>query len=161
MNMVGRCRENGWGAPAALADAAAWYRRAADAGSAWGDYNLANLLFDGRGAPQDLVAAAAGYRRAAEQGHARAMNLLARCYEEGWGVARDAVQARDWYRRSAEAGYFRAQFNHASLLAAEGRADAARDWFRRALAGATPESAPGLRAALAAHPDPSLAALAA
>ena len=53
------------------------------------------------------------------------MNLLARCYEEGWGVERDPQRARDWYRRSAEAGYFRAQFNIASLLAAEG------GWRRR------------------------------
>ena len=64
------------------------------------------------------------------------MNLLARCCEEGWGAPRDPAAARDWYRRSAEAGYFRAQFNHATLLAAEGRVDDAIGWFERALAGA-------------------------
>jgi len=87
------------------------------------------------------------------------MNLLARCCEEGWGVARDPAQARGWYRRSAEAGYFRAQYNFAALLAAEGDADAAARWFEAALNGAPPDSRGAMAAALAGHPEPSLAAL--
>jgi uncharacterized protein len=160
LNMVGRCLENGWGGDADLASAAEWYRRAAEAGSAWGAYNHANLLFDGRGVAQDRAAACEGYRRASAQGHARAMNLLARCCEEGWGVARDPAAALVWYRRSAEAGYFRAQYNLATLLAAEGRVDAAADWFEQALRGAGPESVDAMAAALARHPNPRLAAIA-
>jgi uncharacterized protein len=160
MNMVGRCLENGWGAPVDLPGAAAWYRRAAEAGLDWGEYNYANLLFDGRGVAQDQAAACAWYAKAATQDHARAMNLLARCCEEGWGVARDPAAARDWYRRSAEAGYFRAQYNHATLLAAEGRVGDAALWFERALAGAPAEARTPMAAALSRHPDRRIAALA-
>lgn len=160
MNMAGRCLENGWGGPVDLPDAAAWYRRAADAGLDWGQYNYANLLFDGRGVGQDQPEAASWYARAAAQGHARAMNLLARAYEEGWGVARDVAAARDWYRRSAEAGYFRAQYNHATLLAADGRVAAALGWFERALAGAPAEARTSMAEALSRHPDLRVAALA-
>ena len=50
MNMLGRCHENGWGVPA---DPAARRRAAtapsADAGHDWGEYNLGNLLLEGRG----------------------------------------------------------------------------------------------------------------
>jgi hypothetical protein len=159
MNMAGRCLENGWGRAADLSGAAGWYRRAAAAGYDWGQYNYANLLFDGRGVAQDQSAACAWYIRAAAQGHARAMNLLARCCEEGWGVARDPVAARDWYRRSAEAGYFRAQYNHATLMAADGRIGDAVHWFKQALAGAPEEARRVVAEALAGHPNPSIAAL--
>jgi uncharacterized protein len=160
MNMAGRCLENGWGAPVDLAAAAQWYRQAAARGYDWGEYNYANMLFDGRGVARDLGAAVEGYRRAAGRGHARAMNLLARCLEEGWGAPVDLAGARAWYRRSAEAGYFRAEFNYASLLAAEGEVEAALPLFRSALRSATPESAKALRNLLARRPEPSIAALA-
>jgi TPR repeat protein len=150
MNMVGRALENGWGVAVDAAAAAAWYRRSADAGCDWGQYNYANLLFDGRGLAQDQAAACVWYRKAAEQGHARAMNLLARCCEEGWGVARDPAAARRWYRRAAEAGYFRGQYNYATWLVREGRADAARGWFDAALAGAPPDSRATMAEAVAA-----------
>jgi hypothetical protein len=160
MNMAGRCLENGWGGAVDLPAAAGWYRRAADAGLDWGQYNYANLLFDGRGLAQDQAEACVWYARAAAQGHARAMNLLARAYEEGWGVARDAAAARDWYRRSAEAGYFRAQYNHATLLAADGRVADAIPWFEQALAGAPAEARASMAEALSRRPDPRVAALA-
>jgi uncharacterized protein len=159
MNMVGRCLENGWGGPVDLAGAAACYRRAAEAGLDWGQYNYAGLLFDGRGVAQDLAEACAWYAKAAAQGHARAMNLVARAHEEGWGVARDVAAARDWYRRAAEAGYFRAQYNHATLLAAEGRVADAVLWFERALAGAPAEPRASMAEALSHHPDHRIAAL--
>jgi hypothetical protein len=161
MNMAGRAYENGWGAGVDLAVAALWYRRAAEAGSDWGQYNLGNLLFDGRGVAQDQVAAVAWYRKAAAQGNARAMNLLGRCCEEGWGAVRDLAAARDWYRRSAEGGYFRAQYNYATWLTREGRAEEALAWFEQALAGApTAASRASMTEALSGQRDPRLTALA-
>jgi len=160
MNMLGRCLEHGWGGEADLAGAAGWYRRAADAGLDWGEYNYANLLFDGRGVRRDQAAACAWYAKAAAKGHARAMNLLARCCEEGWGVACDPAAARGWYLRSAEAGYFRAQYNHATLLAADGRLAEAVGWFEQALVGGPAEARASMAAALARHPEPRIAALA-
>jgi hypothetical protein len=159
MNMVGRCHENGWGAAEDLAAAARWYRASAEAGHDWGQYNYANLLFDGRGVGRDQRQAVVWYGRAAGQGHARAMNLLARCCEEGWGTPRDTAVAYAWYRRAAEGGYFRAQYNYATLLAAEGRMDDALGWFETACRAATPDSRRGLIDGLARRPDPRLSAL--
>jgi len=121
MNMVGRAHELGWGIEIDPSAAAAWYRRAAEGGCAWGEYNLANLRFDGR-----------GYRCASATGHARAMNLLGRCLEEGWGCEPNPDEAAQWYRRSAEAGYFRAQINHARVLAEHGLHQEADRWFEKA-----------------------------
>jgi TPR repeat protein len=132
LNMVGRCYENGWGAALDFSHAASYYRRSGEAGHDWGEYNFGNMLFDGRGVPQDLVAALQWYLRAAHRGHGRAMNLAARCYEEGWGCAKSPAESAEWYRRSAETGYFRAQFNYAVLLAEQGAAEAAAEWFTRA-----------------------------
>ena len=156
MNMVGRCYENGWGAPVDLVQAAAHYRRSADAGHDWGEYNLGNLLFDGRGVPQDLEKALRWYLRAARQGHGRAMNLAARCFEEGWGCARSRVEAADWYRRSAETGYFRAQFNYAVLLAEQGEAEAAAEWFTKAAASGDAGILRAIENLLAASSHPAL-----
>ena len=132
LNMVGRCYENGWGAPADFARAAAHYRASAEGGHDWGEYNFGHALFDGRGVPQDLERALYWYLRAARQGHGRAMNLAARCFEEGWGCVRSLAEAAEWYRRSAQTGYFRAQFNYAVLLAEQGAAEAAAEWFAKA-----------------------------
>jgi TPR repeat protein len=139
-NMVGRCHENGWGVAQDYAEAARWFEHAAAQGFAWAQYNLAHLHLDGLGVPRDQARAFALYRAAAEAGHVRAMNLMARCLEEGWGAPADPAAAALWYRRSAEGGYFRGQFNYASLLFAEGRADAARVWFARALDSAPPDA---------------------
>ena len=92
------------------------FRRAADRGHAWAQYNLGHMYLDGRGVARDRALAYLYYLKAAEQRHERAMNLVGRCCEEGWGTPRDADAAADWYRRSAEAGYFRGQYNWASLL---------------------------------------------
>ncbi len=151
-NMVGRCFEEGWGVAPDPAQAFGWYARAAAAGLAWAQYNLGHLHLNGRGAPRDAAAALDCYRRAAAQGHARAMNLVGRCLEHGWGARADPSQARGWYRRSAEAGYFRGLYNHASVLAADGRLGQAADAVRAALECA-PAASRGLMArALAASP---------
>ena len=160
MNMVGRCHENGWGTPVSLPTAARWYRRSAEAGHDWGEYNYANMLFDGRGLERDAAQAVAWYRRAADKGHARAMNLLARCHEEGWGTPRDLAAACAWYRRSAESGYFRAQFNHGSILAAQGRVGEALTWFDRACGEAPADSLRSMVEVLLRQTDPQLAGFA-
>ena len=139
MNMVGRCYENGWGTAKDNETAAGWYRRSAEAGHDWGEYNYANMLFDGLGVPVDLPVALEWYLKACAKGHARAMNQAGRCHEEGWGVARDLSIAADWYRKSAEGGYFRGQYNHAALLAAQGRTDDAAGWYGKAVEGGTLE----------------------
>ncbi|THD58516.1 tetratricopeptide repeat protein [Phenylobacterium sp.] len=142
-NMLGRCLENGWGVAADFAGAAHWFARAADAGDAWAQYNLGHLNLNGQGVRRDPARAVGCYRAAADQGHPRAMNLLGRCCEQGWGVTRDPGEAARWYRLSAEGGYFRGQYNHASLLMAEGRREEARQWLEAAIAQA-PAASQGL-----------------
>lgn len=155
LNMVGRCYENGWGAPVDLERAAASYRASAAGGHDWGQYNFGNLLFDGRGVPPDRSQALRWYLRAAAQGHARAMNLVARCLEEGWGCRPSPAEAVYWYGRSAEAGYFRAQFNYAALLAERGSSAAAAQWYDKAMTGGNADMHRAVAATLvhAVHPE--------
>jgi TPR repeat protein len=136
-NMVGRCFENGWGVAADPKAAARWFALAADQGHAWACYNLGHLYLDGLGVDRNRDQAFRLYAQAADAGHVRAMSLLARCYEEGWGVERDMALAQVWCRRAAEGGYFRAQYNWATLLAADGRLEAAAGWFTKAAEGAS------------------------
>lgn len=161
MNMVGRCHELGRGTAVDLELAAAWYRRAAERGLDWGQYNYAQLLAAGRGVPADRARALALYRLAAAQGHAKSMNLIGRHYDEGWEVERDPVAAEAWYRRSAEGGDFRGQCSYASVLVQAGRVDEAVDWLRRAARTATPAFLQQLRISLADSPVPALRELAA
>jgi uncharacterized protein len=156
MNMVGRCHENGWGVPQNFALAASHYRRSAEAGHDWGQYNLGHLLFDGRGVARDRRAALHWYLSAARAGHERAMNLVGRCLEEGWGCAPDVAQAAGWYARSAERGYARAQFNHALLLAQQGHAELAAEWFGKAALGGSAALRRAIIAAVGGAAEPVL-----
>jgi hypothetical protein len=156
MNMVGRCRENGWGVPVDLERAAASYLASAEADHDWGQYNFGNLLFDGRGVAPDLPQALRWYLRAASQGHGRAMNMVARCLEAGWGCQRSVEDAAYWYGQSAKSGYFRGQFNHALLLAERGLSEQAADWFWKAAVGGDAQMRRTIIATLAAATHPAL-----
>ncbi len=151
-----RCLENGWGTEADLRKAAASYASAAAMGHDWGEYNLANLLFDGRGVAQNHEQALYWYLRAAQQGHGRAMNLAGRCLEEGWGCTRAPAEAAEWYRRSAESGYFRGQFNYALVLAQQGNGALAANWFWKAAEGGDDAMRRAIVAAVGGASDPAL-----
>lgn len=81
------------------AEAALWYRRAAEQGNVKAQHNLANMYEHKQGLPADyaLAAALAWYRRAAEQGYQPAQLNLGAMYAEGRGVKRDYVQAYKWF----------------------------------------------------------------
>lgn len=55
----------------------AWYRKAAEAGSAEGMYLLAVRCYQGRGVPEDRAAARTWFQRAAKAGHSGATEALA------------------------------------------------------------------------------------
>jgi hypothetical protein len=110
----------GWGVPQDYAQAAVWWRKAAEQGVAEAQYNLGLLYNKGRGVPQDYAQAAAWYRKAAEQGDADAQTNLGWLYETGGGVPQDYGQAAAWYRKAAEQGVAMAQYN-LGLLYAKGR----------------------------------------
>ena len=138
LNMVGRCYDLGWGVAADKARAAECFRIAAEQGLEWGMYNFATALTLGEGVAEDRPAALDWFRKAAALGNAKAINYLGSFHEDGWVVARDLKAAAGFYARAAEGGDFRGQFNHARMLAAEGRTEEALLWIRRAAETATP-----------------------
>ncbi len=79
------------------AQAAAWYKKAAEQGNVDGELHLAALYRDGaKGFPRDMEQAAAWYRKAAEQGDVTAQGTLGVLYSIGQGVERSDVEAYFW-----------------------------------------------------------------
>ena len=87
------------------AEAARWYRRAADQGMAEAEAVLGAMYLHGRGLARDDEAAVRWFRRAAEQGDAYGQAGLGYCYAHGRGVPPDRETAIAWFRRSARQGY--------------------------------------------------------
>lgn len=135
INMVGRCHDLGWGTAVDKVLAAIWFRRAALRGHVWGMYNYATLLSLGQGVREDRAEALGWLRKAAEAGNAKAMNFVGSFHEDGWATPVDLAEAARCYADAAAGGDFRGQFNHARMLIAAGRGDAARPWLERAWAG--------------------------
>ena len=69
----------GQGVPQDRAEAARWYRKAAEQGDADAQFNLGLMYHNGQGVPQDHAEAARWSRKAAEQRDAEAQNILLRC----------------------------------------------------------------------------------
>jgi TPR repeat protein len=81
--------------------AAEFYRKAAEAGYAPAQYDLAYLFEKGLGVELDLRQAARWYQRAADQGDPEAQNNLGTLYATGQGVSRNDAEAVRWYRLAA------------------------------------------------------------
>ena len=89
---------DGEGVPEDDAEAARWFRLAADQGLAGAQYdNLGNMYADGRGVPEDDAEAARWFRLAADQGLAGAQLNLGVMYANGEGVLQDNVTAHMWF----------------------------------------------------------------
>ena len=100
------------GAEGDYAEAARWYRTAADQGNAAAQTNLATLYYEGKGVAVDYAEAAKWYRRAADQGDALGQYNLGALYANGKGVSQDLVQAFMWFELAAaqaEGGAIRAR----------------------------------------------------
>ena len=108
---LGIMYENGLGVAQDPAEAAKWYRRAAEQGNANAQFHLGAMYVQGMGVVQDHAEAAKWYRAAAEQGNASAQFDLGNMYDGGVGVAQDHAEAASWYRRAAERDFAKAQFN--------------------------------------------------
>ncbi len=98
---LGSAYDLGQGVPQDNAQAAAWYRKAAEQGHAAAQYNLGASYYIGQGVPQDYAQAVAWYRKAAEQGHADAQFNLGAMYGIGEGVPEDYVEAHKWLNLGA------------------------------------------------------------
>jgi TPR repeat protein len=83
------------------AQAAAWYRKAADQGNIAAQIHLAELYRDGRGVPRDMEQAVAWYRKAADKGDAGAQGSLGLLYSVGMGIPQDYIEAYYWLSLAA------------------------------------------------------------
>ncbi|MHC8510415.1 MAG: SEL1-like repeat protein [Rhodospirillales bacterium] len=139
---LGAFYDKGRGVPQDYAEAARWWRAAAEQEDVSGQYFLGLLHREGRGVPQSYAKAAELFRAAAEQGLDMAQSDLGMAYAEGLGVAQDDAEAVKWFRAAAEQGRSTAQFN-LGLMYDKGRgvaqddAEAARWWRAAAAQGHT------------------------
>jgi len=92
------------------AEAAKFYRRAADNGDAVSLGALASLYKEGKGVPQDYAEALKLYRKAADLGSISAQISVGVMYDFGYGVAQDYAEAVKWYRKVADQGDATGQF---------------------------------------------------
>ena len=80
---LGRRYDKGEGVVKDHAEAAKWYRKAAEQNLARGQYNLGICYEQGEGVAKDQAEAAKWFRKAAEQNSAPAQYNLGVCYEQG------------------------------------------------------------------------------
>jgi TPR repeat protein len=99
--------ELGDGVPQDYAQAAVWYRKAADQGRAHSEatvlaqFALAVLYERGQGVPQNYAQAASWYRKAADRDHRGAQAALSVLHTAGKGVPQDLVAAHMWLNIAA------------------------------------------------------------
>ncbi len=133
---LGIAYNSGQGTPQDHAQAARWFRKAAEQGHAEAQFYLGYAYAVGNGVPQDYGEAAAWYRSAAEQGHSGAQNNLGLIYRDGIGIQQDYAEAVVWFRRSADQGNAQSQCNlgYACALGQGVRQDYAEaaTWYRHA-----------------------------
>lgn len=103
--------------PKDVAEAAKWFRMAAEQGHAAAQNNLGWMYASGNGVAKDDVEAVRWYQLAAEKGHASAQTNLGWMYDEGHGVPQDRAEALKWYRLAAAQGHVAAQNNLGSMYA--------------------------------------------
>ena len=86
------------------AEAAKWYRKAAEQGDAKAQDQLGDMYAGGEGVASDTAEAAKWYRKAADQGNAWAQKKLGVLYDCGNRPIKDEVEAYKWYLLSNAGG---------------------------------------------------------
>ena len=114
------------------AEAACWYRKAAEQGLSQAQNNLGVMLKDGQGVTQDYVEAAQWFKCAAQQGNTLAEMNLGWCYHAGKGVAFNADSAQYWYSLAANKGLPTAQLNLGILYLQNADTTTALLWLQKA-----------------------------
>ena len=95
--------------PQDYAQAAKWYRAAAEQGLADAQNDLGKMYLKGKGVVQDHAEAMKWRRLAAERGHVGAQYWLGAKYHHSIGVPQDDAEAVKWYRLAADQGDAMAQ----------------------------------------------------
>ena len=93
---LGYMYQKGDGVKKNFAEAAKWYRKAADLDCSRAAHKLGRMYEKGEGVPMDISEAAKWYRKSAEQGDARAQEDLGEMCARGVGMSRDNVKAYMW-----------------------------------------------------------------
>ena len=119
-NNLGLMYYRGHGLPQDRAEAASWFRMAAEQGHVRAEYNLGLAYHRGEGVPQNSAEAFKWFLKAAEQGNAKAQNNVAVMYHRGDGVEKDAAEALKWFRKAADQGHARARTNLGAISEAGG-----------------------------------------
>lgn len=126
-----------------LAEARKWFERAAEAGDADSQYQVATFYLTGSGGPQDIDKASQWFQRAlgimmakAKHRDAKAAFWVGQMYFNGWGAEVDYKVAFEYFLRAAELGDLRSQ-SLVGFLYREGRGveaseEKAVEWFRKA-----------------------------
>lgn len=102
--MLGHLVQNGLGQPWSNAQAAVWYRQAADQGLPQAQVALADLYIRGVGVEPSLETGAQWLERAAGSGFGPALYQYAELRLHGRGVSQDFDAALDLFSRAAAAG---------------------------------------------------------
>ncbi len=125
------------------AQAAAWYRKAAEQNHPLAQFNLGLMYAHGQGVARDAAQSRIWYDKAAQQGDAGAQFNLGNSYHHGSfsqlpdAAAESRIEAYKWYRLAAAQGYLGSEVAHAALTLNMTRADVAAGnrRFRAFLAG--------------------------
>ena len=99
-----RLYDSGHGVAQDYAEAARWYRKAADQGDVAAQFNVGVMYERGQGVPQDYAEAARWYRKAADQGYAAAQGNLGNLYAHGQGVIAGLRGGRALVQQSGRSG---------------------------------------------------------
>ena len=91
--------------------AAKWFRKSAEQGDKWAQYNLGAMYDEGKGVTQDYAEAVKWYRKAADQGNAPAQYNLGLKYDNGQGVPKNEKTAVKLWKLAAKHGDVDAQSN--------------------------------------------------
>ncbi len=142
------------------AEAAKWWRKAADQGDAAAQSDLGWVYTYGRGVETKYLEAAGWYRRSAEQGNSTAQHWLGHLYLSGHGVEKNEAEAFEWFRRAAENGNVAAQGDLGRVYAAgrgveQDSVEAIR-WYQKAAEAGPPSLQNDFAWMLATSPNASL-----
>lgn len=116
---TGRLLEAGQELPQDLAEAAVWYRKAAELSNSTAQWKLGELYSLGRGVPKDDAAAASWRAKALRGNDPELMFVYANMLRTGNGAAQDLKAAAEWYRRAAAYRHAAATLN-LGLMYAQG-----------------------------------------
>jgi TPR repeat protein len=114
---LGKVYYEGAGVRQDYAEAAKWFRLAADQGSVESQHMLGVMYDQGDGMPQDFSKAISWYRQAANQGFAPAQYDLGKQYLNGEGVPQNYSEAYVWFSLAASTGLEAARMDRDTVAA--------------------------------------------